>query len=341
MTDETITQKETLTGVMKQLRLDNSGISIEENGDTFMITNEMYKDLTLELIPVFKPLLKDAKLPMSFDVDEACKVIRDYINLTFVSPVKLFRKPDKVGDKDPSNADPDDEEEVSKIEEMKERNVEVAYSGSWTIEDIIKGLANSSILDPTEAAMIGKKSIYTYRMLFFTVLRDAKVSMVTAKLIVQVTMSMKTRKKILAYFNTIPGKTLDKNYPLLKMFFEKHCQDNTTIENAKMPTVKIPDSVPDICAIIFVQSQQPIKSASKEIAEKLVKELWASSIFWSEELQAKNKESTKMQWNSWAKTAGTKIDRNGKVLGFDEEIYSNSENDKIPLMNLDGTIFPH
>jgi len=105
----------------------------------------------------------------------------------------------------------------------------------------------------------------------------------------------------------------------------------------KVCTLKIPDSFPDICAIIEIVENS--NEDDEAIATRIVTAMWAASLNWDATCQAANRAAVEEAWNSWGKSAGKKTNAAGQALAFDASIYANQALDKVLLRNVNGTAF--
>lgn len=210
------------------------------------------------------------------------------------------------------------------------------------MDDLIKKISTStlsgSMIDPMVVSGIGVKDIHHYREKFTSIVISTQTDPETIKLLMQLLMSVKNRKRVLDGIKLSSTLQNDNEMKKVSSFLEKNCSESTRNQtDSKMPAVKIPDSFPDICSILFVTTCC-LKGSSdpKKIFDELITKAWFSSIALAVSEQDLNKAAVKKMWDSWGTSAGVKKNNSGEVLKFDEEIYSNSEADKISLIQPNG-----
>lgn len=101
----------------------------------------------------------------------------------------------------------------------------------------------------------------------------------------------------------------------------------------KVATLKIPDSFPEICALLHILEN--ITETDADIADAILASMWASSLNWGPAEQAINRAACERAWNSWGASAGKKTNSANHVIAFDPDIYANQSNDQVLLV--DGT----
>jgi hypothetical protein len=222
-----------------------------------------------------------------------------------------------------------------------------ANSASGMVEAVVQGILSFPIVHPDIMLGFGKNDIHTYRARFTNVLRNNNIPSAVAMMTIQLTMATKNYTRLKSGFAALPtGISSNVVVKQTMQFINTHCCAKTDKAGAKMPTVKIPDSFPEICSLVHAQGLyvylQGRDISADELAKQtviLVKKLWFASIAMDPTLQDLNKTATKEEWDRWGTSPGVKSNSKGETIQFDEEIYVNQANDKIPLINMDGTIF--
>jgi len=207
------------------------------------------------------------------------------------------------------------------------------------IKRIASVMGSGTIVDPMDMTAIGVKNIYHYRDKFIKIVVDTSTTAETVKLVLQLMMSVKNRKRVIEGIKLSSTLKGDPELTAAVDFLEKHCSESTRNQtDTKMPVVKIPDSFPELCAGMFV-TICCLKGVTNEdvIFKELIEKPWIASLALHPDVQAVNKAAVERMWNSWGKSAGTKKNHAGDILKFDDEIYANAEADAIPLINFDGS----
>jgi len=200
-----------------------------------------------------------------------------------------------------------------------------------SVSSIASAFLKTGLIDPAYVEAIGKKNIYSYRVLLFTSFQNAGMTVEAIKFIVHVTMTMKNFKRLQAHFNNASSPDATQQYFVLcKTFITKHCCESTS--DTRMPTVKIPESIPEICALLSVEADM-VKGISDvaTIANKIVTSTWSASLAFDDTLQAANKASVQLAWDSWGLSG--KVDKNKQPIKFHDEFYQNQAADKILLLD--------
>jgi hypothetical protein len=122
-------------------------------------------------------------------------------------------------------------------------------------------------------------------------------------------------------------------------FLRDNCVGTTPNQVAgKIATVKIPDSFPEICILLYIVSYRLVPT--NDLADDIIASLWSSSLAWGANEQERNKVYVKRAWDSWGTSSGKKQNSLGQTIQFDEEIYANQAADKIMLLNPNGSEAP-
>lgn len=166
-------------------------------------------------------------------------------------------------------------------------------------------------------------------------LKENGMTSASSKMVITFCMLVKNRRRLVAALGSL-NPTIRSNEIVADAikFINTSCSD-TTRELKLMPTVKIPDSFPEICAIIYITDIISTSNTNTTtIANMLVAKLWAASLAFHPDVQEINRRATEAEWNRWG--AGGRTNRNEEVIRFNPEIYQNAANDKIQLVNPTG-----
>jgi hypothetical protein len=214
------------------------------------------------------------------------------------------------------------------------------------LTEMVTTMLSNVMFNPDMIEGFGQNNIDTYRKRFSSAVKKAGLSASAAKMVIQLTMQMKNYNRIISGKTTLNQPA--KADPIIKevfMFIENYCCVTTKNAGDKMPTVKIPESFPDICSLIYFISLMVLFKGSPPstidyYVTEMLKKPWAASLALDSSCQIINRTAVEKMWNSWSKSSGTKNNSLGEVLAFKPDIYSNQETDSIALMNADGSKFP-
>lgn len=228
--------------------------------------------------------------------------------------------------------------------------VQVAITANMAQNQVLTSMIDSIIrgglINPAVLESFGINDIQTYRTKFLKLLVKANMTTEKAKILIQLTMQVKnySRLKIGLEFH----KESWANHPVIndvKKFIEDHCCQSTKNAGEKMPTVKIPESFPEICFMIHVTTFAlvPTTAITQNQVEALIDDMlmkpWMASLALDPTLQAINKAAVKAMWDTWG--AGGKKNSSNEQIKFEDAYYENQANDKIMLLDLQGnTINP-
>jgi len=212
------------------------------------------------------------------------------------------------------------------------------------LSEIFMKASDSILVDEAVIAGIGLNNIHTYRARFMDRIKIAKLSRSSSLIVIQLTMQMRNYARLLSGKAMISNEVVNDIYVKEAFqFIENHCCATTKNSGMKMPTVKIPESFPEICSLVYImgfiiKNKTIDKTTAQKITRVMVSQPWAASLALDDNLQNLNKDSVMKMWNSWGKSSGTKKDSLGTVIAFNEEIYANQIMDKIELLDLKGGI---
>jgi hypothetical protein len=201
------------------------------------------------------------------------------------------------------------------------------------ISAVIIETADKVAFNPADLADLGVRNIESYRLEIANNI-DRRVDDVDIRVaIFQICKTQGKRERILRGLRSKPALIRADPGRGAVAWFDRYTCDKTADHTANsVCTLKVAPSFPEICAAIHVAEMQD--AAPAEIVSSLLRQLWFGSVWLSPTLQARNKEESKAQWDSWGEDG--KKNSLDEVIGFDEKIYKNIANDKITLKTPSG-----
>lgn len=203
------------------------------------------------------------------------------------------------------------------------------------VANFVKEAVVKLALNPTDVENFGIKNIHYYRNLFTVLWTKAGKKEADLIALFQILINQKTEARINEALTVQTSIAAVQEVKEAADFLRNHCVASTPLQKpGKIATVKIPDSFPEICVLLYVVSYRDRKP--EELADQIIEKMWSASIAWAPDEQNRNQVAVKAAWDSWGKTSGKKKNSLGDIISFDAEIYENQRNDKIRLVDENG-----
>ncbi|GAB0496073.1 hypothetical protein MMPV_007383 [Pyropia vietnamensis] len=193
-------------------------------------------------------------------------------------------------------------------------------------ERMVRSLASVKLQIPVEELRtMGVKNISTYRSSIFSVIRSAKLPTKELFHLLLAMMKVKSRKHLIAGFAKMKITSLDTN-KIISFLVNYTCDRTQQQTENKVCTLKFPESLPDFCALVFRAMNEENDGSA------LAGCYWAASLHLADDSRNVNRIATMHYWNNVVKISTF----TNKETKFDEKIYEQQCQDKIPLINERG-----
>jgi hypothetical protein len=209
------------------------------------------------------------------------------------------------------------------------------------IKSFMAVVLTGKYIDPVTAQSIGIKNIHFYRTKFIKITNDANLSPEQVKILIQIMMGDKNQKRLMKGLKVLGKERKDPDFKAVALFIEKSCVNSTLNQvPSKFPSVKIAESFPDVCSMLFVTTAFMIGMIETDrIYAVMIKKPWFASLDLDPAVQEENKKHVREMWDSWGNSGGKVNNTKGEKIAFVEEYYENQANDSIELYNADGNKF--